>query len=106
MSELRETVAGATAPMEWDLKNDGAVFNATNMTPSAVLRDKNSLVVTIGGTIEWANVAASRVRYNPGSTDLDDSKSPYTLHFTVTDGANKTAYYPDGQPIILVVHKS
>jgi hypothetical protein len=106
MSQLRETVAGSTAPMEWDLKNDGASFDAQGMDPSAVLRDKDGNVVTFAGTVEWANAALSRIRYSPADSDLDDAKSPYTLHLTVTDGLNKKAFYPDGQPITLVVYPS
>lgn len=105
-----EYVEGWTAPIEYTLEHKdphtGAVatFNASGMTPSLVLKDKNGNVITFTGTVEWAVEATSKIRFNPAATDFVASKSPYTLHWKVTDGAGKIAYYPQGPPIKVKVH--
>ncbi len=105
-----EYVAGWTAPIEYDLRHknpqtgEESSFNAAGMTPGLVLRDKDGNVVTFTGTVEWADAAVSRIRFNPAATDFSAAKSPYALHWKVTDGAGKVAYYPQGTPVRVKVH--
>jgi hypothetical protein len=105
-----EYVDGWTAPIEYTLKHrdpaTGAdsTFNAGGMTPSLILTDKNGNQITITGTVEWADSSVSRIRFKPSATDLVASKSPYTLHWKVTDETSKVAYYPQGTPIRVKVH--
>lgn len=111
-TKIDEYTEGWTSPIEYTLyhKNpqtgERATFDATSMTPSLVLRDKNGAVITFTGTVEWADATVSKIRFNPAATDLVASKSPYTLHWKVTDTVNKHAYYPQGTPILLRVFKS
>jgi len=105
-----EYVEGWTAPIEYTLKHQdpatGATetFDASGMTPSLVLRDKNGIAIAFTGTVEWADDSVSKIRFNPAATDLVATKSPYTLHWKVTDGAGKIAYYPQGPAIKVKVH--
>jgi hypothetical protein len=99
-----EYTQGWTAAIEHTLEHDGVTFNASGMTPSLVLKDKDGTVVVFTGTVEWAAAATSRIRFNPAATDLLAANSPYTLHWKVTDAAAKIAYYPQGAPITLKVH--
>jgi hypothetical protein len=98
-----EYTEGHTAPIEYDLRHDNASYDATGMTPSLVLKDKDGAEITITGTVEWATAATSRIRFNPAATDLVASKSPYTLRWKVTDLSGKIAYYPQGQAITLKI---
>jgi hypothetical protein len=99
-----EYTQGWTAPIEHTLEHDGASFDATGMTPSLVLKDKNGAVIAFTGTVAWAAAATSRIRFSPAATDLLAAGSPYTLHWKVTDAEGKIAYYPQGAPITLKVH--
>jgi hypothetical protein len=99
---------GWTSPIDYDLEiqTNGAwaSFNATSMTPSLVLKDKDGTVIAFAGTVSWQTAATSRIRFSPAATDFVNSKSPYTLHWKVTDTSSKVAFYPQGEPIIIVVH--
>jgi hypothetical protein len=100
-----EYTEGWTARIEHTLQHDGVSFNASGMTPSLSLRDKDGNVVTFTGSVAWADSSVSRIRFTPSSTDLVQAKSPYKLHWKVTDGAGKIAFYPQGAPILITVYK-
>jgi hypothetical protein len=102
--QYEEYTEGWTVPIEHDLKHDRQSFNASGMTPALVLKDKTGTAVTITGTVEWANEASSRIRFTPSATDLVAAKSPYKMHWKVTDLAGKIAYYPQGAPILMTVY--
>ncbi len=103
MQQVDEYTEGWTAAIEYDLSHDHRTFDASGMTPSLVLKDKDGNVVQVQGIIDWANAAESRIRFNPAATDLVVSKAPYTLHWKVTDAAEKVAFYPQGTPILVRV---
>jgi hypothetical protein len=109
MQDILELTEGWTAAIDYDLENetDGvwASFNAATMTPSLTLRDKDGNAVTFTGTVSWAVEATSRIRFSPAATDLLNAKSPYLMHWKVTDGASKDAFYPQGTPILVRVFK-
>lgn len=104
-------IEGDTDPIEFDLKRaptPGATpvtFNANGLTPSATIKakDRTTTVTTTGGKVEWADQANSRVRFKRASTDFLQSKSPYYLHFHVTDASGEVASWPDGDGFELVV---
>jgi hypothetical protein len=102
--QYEEYTAGWTAPIEHSLLHDGATFNGAGMTPAIILTDKNGAAVSVSGSVAWANSAVSRVRYSPAAADLVAAKSPYKMHWKVTDGAGKIAFYPQGAPIMLTVY--
>jgi hypothetical protein len=99
-----EYTEGWTAPIEHTLEHDGATFNASGITPSLTLKDKDGNAITFTGTVTWADSSVSRIRYSPAAGDLVASKSPYKLHWKVTDGSGKIAFYPQGAPIMLTVY--
>ena len=94
-----EFTEGWTAPIEYDLLNDGASFDGSGMTPGIALMDKDGKSVPVAGSVEWAAASLSRIRFNPDANDLLAAKSPYTVHFRVTD-ALRTATYPQGEGFI------
>lgn len=100
-----EYTQGWTAAIEHTLQHDQATFNAAGMTPAVTLRDKNGNAIVPTGAVSWANAAVSRIRYSPAVGDLVASKSPYRLHWKVTDGSGKIAFYPQGEPIVLTVYE-
>jgi hypothetical protein len=100
-----EYTEGWTAPIEHTLEHDGETFNAATMTPSLTLRDKDGNAVTFTGTVSWADASVSLIRFSPASTDFVNAKSPYKLHWKVTDGSGKIAFYPQGGPILITVYK-
>lgn len=99
-----EYTEGWTAPIEYWLQHDGVSFNATGMTPSIVLKDRDGNAVVVSGTVEWADALTSKIRFNPANTDFIASKSPYKLRWKVTDGSGKVAYYPQGNPILIQIY--
>lgn len=99
-----EYTEGFTAPIQYDLLNDNATFNATGMTPGLILKDCNGNVITVTGTVSWANQLASRIEFVPGTGDFKAALSPYTLHWTVTDSNGKIATYPQGEPILIDIY--
>ncbi len=104
MSETKKVVEGTTAMLEWNLYNDCEPFDATGITPAAVLKDKDGTTITTTGKIEWATITASKIRYRPDAADLVAAKSPYTLHFKLTDSVGKISFYPDDAAIKLLVY--
>lgn len=104
-------IEGDTDPLEFDLKRaptPGATpvtFNAAGMTLTATIlaKDRTTSVTTTGGKTEWADQANSRARFNRANNDFLQSKSPYYLHFHVTDGAGDVASWPEGDGFELVV---
>ena len=105
-----KVLEGDTEPLEFDLKRaatvgaEPEVFDATGMTVAATIkgRDKSTEVDT-SGKVDWVDQDASRVSFTPAADDFLRSKSPYYLHFTVTDGNGDTASWPAGPGFKIVV---
>lgn len=104
-------VESDTDPLEFDLKRaptPGATpvtFNASGMILALTIKGKDGSAVdtTAPGKVEWLDQANSRARFNRAVGDFLESKSPYYLHWTVTDGNGKTASWPQGDGFELVV---
>lgn len=83
---------------------NGVPQDLTGMTVALVLRDGNGALVTIAGTTRVdASPSTGKVYYAPASTDLSAARSAYSVHWRVTDGAGKVAFFPNGTPDSLAV---
>ena len=64
---------GWTAPIDHTLLKDGVAFDATGLTePTLIMVDiATGQPVTHGGTVTWATLTASKVRFTPGPNTFD-----------------------------------
>jgi hypothetical protein len=92
-------VQGRTVPIDRTLKKGprgaAAAFDASGMTVTLELRDRNGDVVTEAGTTDWADAAVSRVRFNPHADDLVAGK--LFVRWRVVDALGKVAFFPGGE---------
>jgi hypothetical protein len=102
-SNILELTEGCTAAIEYQLLHNNAPWNASLATAGAVLKDKNGAEVDLAGKVAWTTPTVSKIKYSPAATDLLASKSPYTLHWKITDQASKVAFYPQGAAILVRV---
>src|SRR5688500_391693 len=93
---MEHFVEGWTAPIDYQLKKNGATFNGAGMTVSLELRDRNGTVVTETGSTAWLTAATSTVRYTPAATDLTFARSPLRVRFKVVAGS-EVAFFPRGE---------
>jgi hypothetical protein len=91
-------VEGWTTQIDYQLKKNGAPFNATGMTVVLELRDHTGTVVTEAGTTNWLDVTQSTVRYIPDAADLTYARSPMKARWRVTDGIGQKAWFPRSEP--------
>lgn len=104
--EITDVVEGWTGDLDYQLKADGVIVNLTGMTVVLVLTDKDGTAVTTTGNITVFDAVNGKVRYRPDATDLVAAKSPYTMHWKVTDGASRDVFFPNGAADVLKVHKA
>jgi hypothetical protein len=90
-------VEGWTGSIDYQLKNDGAPFNATGMTVALELRDRNGTVVSETGTTDWLDATQSTVRYTPNAADLTNARSPMKARWKVT-ASGQSVWYPRSEP--------
>jgi hypothetical protein len=102
---MQHFTEGWTTPIEYQLKKNGAAFNATGMTVETILTDKDKVEITEVGSTAWSDAANSIVKYSPAASDLTAARSPMGIRWKVTDGAGKIAFFPQGEPEELVVHR-
>lgn len=100
---IAEITEGWTSPLDFQLQLNGAVFDATGMTVQAVIADKDRAPVTIATA--WQAITTSVVRLSPGATDFKAANAPYSVHFKVTDGAGKVAFFPQGIAAHIAVYQ-
>jgi hypothetical protein len=93
-----EFVEGWTERINDTLSNEGVVVNLSGMTVQLQLWDKRKVVQTISGSVGIETAASGLVYFDPASTDLKQSKSPYMARWKVTDGIGQIAYFPSGAP--------
>ena len=109
MGQLKiSIVEGWTAAMDFQLYNDGAEQNLTGMSVSGVARNRLSAPVTLDGNVTVITATEGRIRLFPDMTDFASTESPYELRFaiadsTATDGSAHVAYWPNEEPILLIV---
>ncbi|MEZ5421128.1 MAG: hypothetical protein R2708_27840 [Vicinamibacterales bacterium] len=105
MDPLIEIVEGWTDRLSLQLTEDGAAFDGTGLTVSALdLVDCDGTVVTPGGTVAWLTQASGTIYYDPAAADFVATKSPYRARVLVTDGAGDKRWYPNDAPAVIVVH--
>lgn len=109
---MTKFVEDDTDPIEFDLlraPTPGATpvtFDAAGLTPSMVIKAKDKITTVVtSGKVEWSDQANSRVRFNRATGDLLKSKSPYYVHWVLTDGTGKQASFPEGDGYEWVIEK-
>lgn len=101
---------GWTSPIQYNLYNvnpetgEKSTFDAAGMTATMVLKDKDGNVVDTVGDVSWSDEANSQIQFIPDATDFDASKSPYSVHWKVTDAWSQIAFYPQGAALLWIVH--
>jgi hypothetical protein len=99
-------VEGQTAPLEWILKANGVPQNLVDMTVTAVLKSAAGKVVSTTDDVVVFGSSSGLVRLNPDAVDFRSYRSPYTLRFRVEDVDGKAAFFPSGEPVIIIVWKA
>jgi len=100
----RRLVEGQTGPVDKQLKVDGAALPLDGCTVTLVLKDRTGAAVDTAGKVSVFDVAAGKVRYNPGATDLVAAKAPYRAHWKLVDGVSKIHFFPSDDPEPWTVH--
>ena len=88
---------GTTEPQDFQLQADGSDLDATGLTLGIKINDRDGTAVTLAGTIGYLVQADGTVRVQLGSADLPLDKSAYRVRFSITDGAGKVAFIPNGK---------
>ena len=107
MAKLLDVVEGWTDELgPFTLKADGVAVDLTGMDEELILRDKDGALVTVAGTTRIDGTPTTgKVYFKPAAGDLLNSKSPYKLHWKITDGAGDVVFFPNGAPDSLVVYR-
>ncbi len=117
MSVLLSLTDGWTQQLgPFTLKVDNVPVNLGGFTVAMILHDPTGALVTPGGTVtvdpDQVN-NPGQVYYQPVATDFVYSSAfpyahqqPYTLHWKVTDLANKVVFFPNGQADFINVYKA
>lgn len=87
-----------TTGIDYQLKKNGAAFDATGMTVTTILKDRAGREFTPSGGTTWAVQATSQVRFTPAVGDFTVERSPIAVRFRVTDGGGKVAEFPRNAP--------
>ena len=105
MPQIYELVEGWTSRLTFQLTDDGAAFDGTGLTVSALdLVGNDGTAVDTASDFGWATQASGIVYYDPDSADFVASKSPYKIRYQLTDGSGKVRWYPNGKPDEIKVH--
>lgn len=91
-----EFVEGWTERINYTIYADGEPQVLTGMTVTLLLYDKHNLPVDYDGTAGIENEATGLLYFDPASTDLLKSKSPYYARWVVTDSGGQVAPFPSG----------
>jgi hypothetical protein len=113
MSEQVRVTEGDTKVLIFNIKRSltpeatPTTFDASGLTLTATItaKDRATSVTTTGGKTTWVDQANSQAGFKPAALDFLKSKSPYYLHFTLTDGTGDQETWPEGGGIELVVAK-
>jgi hypothetical protein len=93
---MDQYVEGWTKPIDKQLLLDHVPFDATGMTVTLELRDKNGTVVAEAGSTGWLTPTTSIVRYTPVAGDLTFARSPMRARFKVVSGS-QVVFFPRGE---------
>jgi hypothetical protein len=100
----RRIVEGQTGPVDKQLLVDGVAISLSACVVTLVLKDRTGTLVDTAGKVAVLDEPTSKVRYNPGASDLSAAKSPYRAHWKVVDGSTKIHFFPSDDPEPWTVH--
>lgn len=109
MSLLLTLTEGWTQTLDpFTLKANGTALSLSGMTVELIMKDVRENTVDTAGDLtvdpdQGANPGV--VRYAPDAADFVAARSPYSVHFKVTDGSGNVAFFPNGAPDQIVVEK-
>jgi hypothetical protein len=104
MSARYEYSAGQTAVIQRTLLADAVAIVGTGLTVTLELVDRSNGVVPISGDVDWLVAANGTEEYEPDTTDLKVTGSPYRAKWAVTDADGKVAKFPQGEPEVWVIY--
>ena len=108
MSRLCTVVEGWTERLgPFTLKSGGTAVDLTGFTVDLFLRAGRSgtLEETAGNVTVDADPATGKVYFKPDSVDFKADRSPYELHFRVTDPFGDVVFFPNGAPDTIEVYR-
>lgn len=106
MAQVKVGIAeGWSAPLDFELLNDGSPQNLTSMTVTGQGYDRLKNAITLTGDVAVLDATAGTVRLTPDTGDFAESGSPYELRFKVVDGSSQQAFFPSEEPILIVVRR-
>lgn len=103
---IEKIVEGWTKPLDFQLLKDGIPFTAEELsgaTISVVIKGSDGTAVNTSGKCAWKDGVTSVARVSLAAGDVVASKSPYTMHFKITDASNKDTFVPNDYPDRLIV---
>jgi hypothetical protein len=115
VSALFSITAGWTGLLgPFTLRVDGAELDLSGMTVTPIIRRGSGALVTAGGVVTVLNQVTNKgqVTYAPVGTDFTWEDARYTINQTyqlrwkVVDGAQKTVYFPNGEPAEIAVYRA
>lgn len=98
-------VEGWSAPLDFQLLNDGSPQNLTNMTLTGVAYNRIGVAVDLTGDVTVLSATAGTVRLIPDTGDFAKDASPYDLRFKIVDSSTQSAYFPSDESILLIVRR-
>ena len=106
MSQIKVgIVEGWSAPLDFELLNDGSPQNLTNMTLSGVAYNRVGVAVDLSSDVAVISATAGTVRLTPDTGDFVVSGSPYDVRFKVVDNSTQIAFFPSDESISLIVRR-
>lgn len=106
---LKPVTEGWTEPIIHTLLNDGAAVLIQGLTIALIMYGSDHAALSTSGKVTNLDDGTApnkgKVKFSPGSSDLVEAKSPYTVKWKVTDGAGKDAFWPNGAWETLKVYK-
>lgn len=106
MSQLKiGIVEGWSAPLDFQLLNDGSPQNLTSMTLTGVAYNRVGVAVDLSSDVTVLSATAGTVRLTPDTGDFVKDASPYDLRFKIVDNSTQSAYFPSDESIVLIVRR-
>lgn len=105
---LQAVTEGQTIPydVQLTLKLVGsltfAAFDATGMTVTSILRDKNGTLVSVATS--WFSQTTSIARLDPVAGTFVFARRPYFLKFRIVDGTGDVSFYPQDDYALIPVY--
>lgn len=101
MNALMKITEGRTVPIDFQCLINGAAFDGTGMSVSAVLHDKNQEEVDVDAA--WLNMTLATVRISPADATFAFETGPYRFRVQVIDTNGKVGYFPEGDAALIAV---